>query len=602
MANRLGVITLVLGIGFFFKWAVDNEWIGPAGRVELGILAGLAILFAADRLWHRGQKIFAQGVTGTGVCILYLAIYAAFGFYHLVPQAFAFIFMVMVTLMAAALALRYDAIAIAALGMFGGYLTPILLSTGEDHPWFFFTYVLLLDLGALALARLRGWALLNILSFIATAMLYWTWSVDKFAKGKELVATVFDLVYYALYTPVLAAPLMLFPQILASLALVGIWRADPAMYFVVSLLVAAGGLAIADLRRSSEMAGTTFVTTWLCFALWNAALTRPRPLGPLVAGLTCTFILFIAWVLWWTVWRRQQARTSELSIVALNGVAYFGACYGLLNPEYHAWLGLFAVAVAGIHLALAYIIWKAERAADLNAVVLALAFAMTYLTLAIPIQFTGYRITMAWAVEAAALTWIGARLKQEKMHWGAMAVFILVGVRLLAIDAWMLPNPATYALLWNGRFLTFFISAVALWAAAYWGRDRETALVYYVAGHVVMLAGLTLEDLAWAARNSIPADFENVQSLSLSIVWALYAVLLIGLGVGLRFVLNRVLGLLLIGLVVLKLYLWDVWELARIFRILAFVALGVLLLATSYLYSRYRTKIESWWKDDESPS
>ena len=72
------------------------------------------------------------------------------------------------------------------------------------------------------------------------------------------------------------------------------------------------------------------------------------------------------------------------------------------------------------------------------------------------------------------------------------------------LDARMLPNPASYSLLWNGRFLTFFISAMALWAAAYWGRDRATALIYYVAGHLVMLAGLTLEDLAWAARNSAP--------------------------------------------------------------------------------------------------
>ncbi len=90
--------------------------------------------------------------------------------------------------------------------------------------------------------------------------------------------------------------------------------------------------------------------------------------------------------------------------------------------------------------------------------------------------------------------------------------------------------------------------------------------------------------------------------MGVSILWALYALVLVGFGVALRFVLNRVLGLILLGLVVIKLYVWDVWQLARIFRITAFVALGVLLLATSYLYSRYRTTIESWWKNDEPPS
>src|SRR6478609_9155828 len=75
VVNRIGVITLVLGVAFFFKWAVDNNWIGPAGRVILGILAGFAALAIADFLWRKGQQIFAQGVTGTGIAILFLALY-----------------------------------------------------------------------------------------------------------------------------------------------------------------------------------------------------------------------------------------------------------------------------------------------------------------------------------------------------------------------------------------------------------------------------------------------------------------------------------------------------------------------------------------------
>jgi uncharacterized membrane protein len=80
---------------------------------------------------------------------------------------------------------------------------------------------------------------------------------------------------------------------------------------------------------------------------------------------------------------------------------------------------------------------------------------------------------------------------------------------------------------------------------------------------------------------------------------ALYAVLLIGIGVAYRSALNRILGLGLIGLVVLKLYLYDVWEASRLFRMAAFVSLGILLLLTSYLYSRFRPAIENWWKKDE---
>jgi uncharacterized membrane protein len=105
VANRVGVITLVLGVAFFFKWAVDNNWIGPGGRVVLGALAGFAALAAADFLWRKGQQIFAQGVTGTGIAILYLSIYAACDFYQLMPQGFAFAPMCVATAMAVALAL-----------------------------------------------------------------------------------------------------------------------------------------------------------------------------------------------------------------------------------------------------------------------------------------------------------------------------------------------------------------------------------------------------------------------------------------------------------------------------------------------------------------
>jgi uncharacterized membrane protein len=81
---------------------------------------------------------------------------------------------------------------------------------------------------------------------------------------------------------------------------------------------------------------------------------------------------------------------------------------------------------------------------------------------------------------------------------------------------------------------------------------------------------------------------------------ALYAIALIGIGVAWRSVIDRILGLGLIALVVLKLYLYDVWEASRLFRMAAFVSLGILLLLTSYLYSRFRPMIESWWKSDEA--
>src|SRR5579871_2776466 len=136
---------------------------------------------------------------GLGVSILYLSFYASFGFYHLLPQAAAFFLMAMVTAMAGALALRYDGIAIAALGMLGGYATPLLLSTGQDAPWTFFSYLFLINVGAIAIARPRRWAPLDLMAFLATAILYVAWFGDWFKPEKQVVATAAAMAFFALF-------------------------------------------------------------------------------------------------------------------------------------------------------------------------------------------------------------------------------------------------------------------------------------------------------------------------------------------------------------------------------------------------------------------
>ena len=89
--NRVGAVTLVIGVAFFFKYAIDNRWIGETGRVLLGVIAGCLPLAVADHFWRRDQETFAQGICGSGIAVLYLSFYASFAFYHLVPQAVAFL-------------------------------------------------------------------------------------------------------------------------------------------------------------------------------------------------------------------------------------------------------------------------------------------------------------------------------------------------------------------------------------------------------------------------------------------------------------------------------------------------------------------------------
>lgn len=596
--NRIGVITLVFGVAFFFRYAVDNHWIGETGRVILGVIAGLATVVAGGVVRRRGHTIFGQGVCGLGISILYLSFYASFGFYHLLPQPAAFVLMVMVTAMSGALALRYNAAAIAALGMLGGYVTPILLSTGHDAPWPFFSYVLLIDVGALVIARQRRWPILELFASVGTVTLYLLWFGEWFGPEKRVVATTAALAFYALFLFIQWFGISLVLHVLAGIALTAIWP-GAAPYLALSLILSLAGLIVTDQMRRRIAAEFAFGTFWVAYLIWRSVNGKPEEATTIFLGLSIAFVMYLAWTIFQTSVRHAETRSSDLAILALNGPVYFGSSYLLLNPSYHAWMGLLAVAVAGANLLTGARLWKEQaRTQDDRPVLLALGLALAFITLAIPIQFTEFRITLSWALEAAALVWIGRRTGEDRIMFGALAVYALVFARLYVFDAWL---PAGHVLLANSRFVTFALSAISFWLGAWFLKGlRAYAAPVYITGHIVMLSVVLFEFNDWAPTVVSTDDRASLMAMGVSILMALYALMLIVIGVLYRSVLDRVLGLGLFGIVVMKLYLFDIWEASRLFRTVAFVALGLLLLLTSYLYSRFRHTIESWWRDEET--
>ena len=296
------MITLVLGIGFFFKWAVDNNWIGPWGRVLLGLAVGLLTLGAADMLWRKAQQIFAQGITGAGVAIVYIAFYAAFDFYHLIGQPLAFLLLLATTVLAAALALRYNAIAIEALGFVGAYMIPLLLSNGEDHPWFLMTYLLAVNVSATGLARRRSWRLLELLSFVATVLLFGAWLFKYGGKPADhWPATAGILLLCAQRFTTTWPALFLLAQALTALCVPYIWRSSLNTFWL-SLLIAAGGLAFAYKRHYAAVAGSAFLAFW--FAAAFSVFEEHTPTESMLF-LILGFLLFAAWS-WVATCHRSQ--------------------------------------------------------------------------------------------------------------------------------------------------------------------------------------------------------------------------------------------------------------------------------------------------------
>jgi uncharacterized membrane protein len=173
--NRIGIVAMLIGVAWFLKFAFDNHWVGPAGRVLIGLLSGAALIAWSERFRHKGYPAFSYSLKAVGSGVLYLSLWAAFSMYHLIPPGVAFAGMVLVTAFNAFIAWRQSAELLAVYAIVGAFSTPLLLSTGRNEEVFLFSYLLMMNAATMALLVLQGWNRLLVLSFVGTVAFYWGW-------------------------------------------------------------------------------------------------------------------------------------------------------------------------------------------------------------------------------------------------------------------------------------------------------------------------------------------------------------------------------------------------------------------------------------------
>lgn len=195
----VAAVLLVFGTAFFLRYAYENQWIGPLGRVAVGLLTGLALTVAGWRYHRRGWRIFSQMLSSGGVMVLFLSVYSAFGFYHLLPQQAAAAFLLAVIIESALLAVLYNAPALAWMSLLGGLLTPVLMRSDTDQYQSLFTYLAVLDAGIVVLALWRHWPGLATAALLGTQGLFWLWHVQNFHPEKLAWAIGFQLVIYLVF-------------------------------------------------------------------------------------------------------------------------------------------------------------------------------------------------------------------------------------------------------------------------------------------------------------------------------------------------------------------------------------------------------------------
>jgi len=173
--NKLGALSMIIGAGIVFKYAVDNDWIGPTGRVVLGLVTGSALLVAGELYARRDWQRFAAGLVSAGNGVLFIAVWFGQQQYEVIPPAVAFALYVAATAFVVAQSLRYDSMALAIWGLLGGYLTPALASTGSGNYALLSTYLLVLNAGVFAIAYWRSWQPLKWMAFAITVAYTSAW-------------------------------------------------------------------------------------------------------------------------------------------------------------------------------------------------------------------------------------------------------------------------------------------------------------------------------------------------------------------------------------------------------------------------------------------
>lgn len=197
--NRIGILAVLIGMAWFLKLAIDNHWIGTAGRVLIGVIAGAGLIEWSERFRSRGYAAFSYSLKAVGSGILYLSLWAAYSLFHLIPTPVAFAAMLAVTAFNGFISWVQDSELLALYAIVGGYSTPLLLSNGQNHELALFSYLLLLNLATLALIALRPWSRLLLGSFTGTVFFFAAWSIQFYSRSEFGLTAFFLALFFLLF-------------------------------------------------------------------------------------------------------------------------------------------------------------------------------------------------------------------------------------------------------------------------------------------------------------------------------------------------------------------------------------------------------------------
>lgn len=187
---KIGMLLLFFGLSYLLKYSIENELVSASTRLMMAGTGCLALLGIG--WWLRKKNlIYALILQGGGIGGLYITIFAATKIYDFIPIGIALAIMVFICLASVSFAVIHRAISLAILASLGGYLAPILLSTGDNNYVGLFSYYLILSIGILIISHWQVWRLLNLIGFIFTFGIGFIWAISNYTHDDYLPCQLF---------------------------------------------------------------------------------------------------------------------------------------------------------------------------------------------------------------------------------------------------------------------------------------------------------------------------------------------------------------------------------------------------------------------------
>ncbi len=653
LVSKIGIGILVLAIAFFVKYAIDNNWIGPVGRVSVGLVCGGILVGLAHRL-RTGYKAFSSVLVGGGLAVFYFTITLAHQRFHLFGDTptIAFIIMIVITAFAVAISLLYDRQELAIIAMIGGFASPFMVSDGSGHYNSLFIYLINLNAGLLVIAYNKSWRILNFLAFIFTVVIYGGWLVtlnDQKATPYSdgfMYATIFYLLFFAINV---AHNIKENKKFIASDF--GILLANTSLYF------AAGLYCIYNLN--AEQYKGLFSA---CMGVFNLAATyilfRNKKVDAnilyLLIGITLTFVSLSAPLqlqghyitLFWAseavvlIWLYQK---SKIAIIQVSALLISGA---MLISLYMDWSNVYGNSdkvvniilnkgfITTIYAAIATFIVaflvKKKTTSEVKSLIPFQVYGLVGLVLlflagAIEInyqfnhyypdlQFSQLYIVLYTLSFVLLFLLVVKRVKsvtvstdlQFILYCGCIIYYLISISNAFNIQEIILAEQK-YPLHFVARWVSAILAAIILYRVIMVLKESNNnkfsdAFTWVVCVVVVIFLSVELSLLVNALFYSSANTLETLQRIYiktiLPILWGLCSFAFMWLGMKYKYKSLRIISLTLFSITLVKLFMFDITNIPIAGKIAAFFCLGVLLLVVSFMYQRLKKIIA----DDEEKS